>query len=324
MDIQKKFDRIVAIFFQLQAKPIVRAQDLADRFEVSLRTIYRDIRSLENAGIPIASEAGIGYSLVDSYKLPPALFTRDEALSFTTAEKLMNTFLDKKVASDFSSALIKMKAVLRTSEKEAVASTDKHVILDRKSKEKYFNKEVPDAVNLLLKSITSHKQTSIQYIKSGSNESEDRILEPIGLFLKQGYWYFIAYCLLRKDYRQFRLDRIQKIELTHITFTKQHQELSHYLEKDKKDIPTQTIVIQVTRTMAPHLNWEKDYFGFKKEAQDGDYIRMHFECATPLEVFVRWYCMFGDQATIIEPKSLQQDVKNYLHQQLQQLENTKA
>ena len=70
-DSLKRFDRIVAILIQLQSKRIVKAQDLADRFEVSLRTIYRDIRTLEASGVPIASEAGVGYSSMEGYRLPP-------------------------------------------------------------------------------------------------------------------------------------------------------------------------------------------------------------------------------------------------------------
>jgi len=83
----KRFDRIVAILIQLQSKKIVRAQDLATRFEVSLRTIYRDIRTLEASGVPIYSEAGLGYSLLEGYRLPPVMFTREEAESFIDRRK---------------------------------------------------------------------------------------------------------------------------------------------------------------------------------------------------------------------------------------------
>lgn len=78
----KKIDRVTSILIQLQTKSVVRAQDLAEKFDVSIRTIYRDIKTLENAGIPIFGEAGSGYSLVDGYKLPPVMFTKEEVLSF--------------------------------------------------------------------------------------------------------------------------------------------------------------------------------------------------------------------------------------------------
>jgi biotin operon repressor len=81
----KRFDRIVAILIQLQSKKIVKAQELADRFEVSLRTIYRDIRTLEASGVPIYSEAAVGYALMEGYRLPPVMFTREEVSSFIAA-----------------------------------------------------------------------------------------------------------------------------------------------------------------------------------------------------------------------------------------------
>ncbi|MGO1521121.1 MAG: helix-turn-helix transcriptional regulator, partial [Sphingobacterium sp.] len=88
-EIKKRFDRIVEILIQLQSRRLVKAKDLADHFQVSLRTIYRDIRSLEQAGVPLIGEAGLGYSLVDGYRLPPVSFTKEEALSFASTEKLV-------------------------------------------------------------------------------------------------------------------------------------------------------------------------------------------------------------------------------------------
>ena len=90
-----RFDRITAILIQLQSKKVVRAQDLADRFDISLRTVYRDIRTLEEAGVPLYGEAGVGYSIVDGYRLPPVMFTQEEAMAFITAEKLMEKFTDQ-------------------------------------------------------------------------------------------------------------------------------------------------------------------------------------------------------------------------------------
>ena len=109
MDTVKRFDRIVAILIQLQTKRIVKAQELADRFEVSLRTIYRDIRTLEASGVPIVSEAGVGYSIMEGYRLPPVMFTREEAGSFVAAEKLMQQFTDKSLGAYYESAMFKLK-----------------------------------------------------------------------------------------------------------------------------------------------------------------------------------------------------------------------
>ena len=93
----KRFNRVIAILIQLQSRKIVKAKDIADRFKISIRTVYRDIQTLEEAGVPIASESGIGYSLMEGYRLPPVMFTNTEAIAFITAEKLIEKFTDKSM-----------------------------------------------------------------------------------------------------------------------------------------------------------------------------------------------------------------------------------
>ncbi|MCB0435990.1 MAG: HTH domain-containing protein, partial [Mangrovimonas sp.] len=130
LDTVKRFDRIVAILVQLQSKRIVKAQELADRFEVSLRTIYRDVRTLEASGVPIVSEAGIGYSIMEGYRLPPVMFTKEEAGSFVAAEKLMQQFVDKSLGAYHESAMFKIKSVLRGREKDWISALETQILVD--------------------------------------------------------------------------------------------------------------------------------------------------------------------------------------------------
>ena len=129
-DTVKRFDRIVAILIQLQSKRIIKAQDLADRFQVSLRTIYRDIRTLEASGVPIVSEAGVGYSIMEGYRLPPVMFTREEAGSFVAAEKLMQKFTDKTLGAHHESAMFKVKSVLRGQQKDWISALESTVTIN--------------------------------------------------------------------------------------------------------------------------------------------------------------------------------------------------
>ena len=123
----KKIDRVTAILTQLQSKPLVRAQTLAEKFNVSIRTIYRDIKTLENAGIPIIGEAGNGYSLMEGYKIPPIMFTKEEVLSFITAEKLMKKFAHESLDVHYHSAMEKVKSVLRTSDKKFIQNIENQI-----------------------------------------------------------------------------------------------------------------------------------------------------------------------------------------------------
>ena len=119
-----RIDRISAILIQLQSRRVVKASDIAERFNLSLRTIYRDIKALEEAGIPLIGEAGIGYSIMEGYRLPPVMFTREEAVAFLTAEKLMEKLTDPLSDENYKSAMYKIRSVLRLAEKDFLENID--------------------------------------------------------------------------------------------------------------------------------------------------------------------------------------------------------
>jgi len=96
-----RIDRLTAILIHLQTKRVVRAEEIAERFEMSLRTVYRDVKALMEAGVPIGSEAGKGYFIVNGYHLPPVMFTQDEANSMLLAAKIVDKVADKSVREAF-------------------------------------------------------------------------------------------------------------------------------------------------------------------------------------------------------------------------------
>src|ERR1044072_4377382 len=122
-----RIDRLSAILIQLQSRRLVKAQHIADKFAISLRTVYRDVRALEEAGVPVIGEAGTGYSLMEGYKLPPVMFNQDEASALLTAAKLVQSKTDQRTAKHYNSALDKIKAVLRFSEKTHIEEIDEHI-----------------------------------------------------------------------------------------------------------------------------------------------------------------------------------------------------
>ncbi|MCA5003706.1 helix-turn-helix transcriptional regulator [Sphingobacterium bovistauri] len=308
MDITKRFDRLLGIYFYLQSKPLVKAQDLADKYEVSLRTIYRDIKALEHAGVPIMGEAGYGYSLMHTYKIQPINFTEQEALSFGVAEKLMEHYLDKEIGQHFTNALLKMKGVLRFTDKENVADLESKVLIN---KEKHFlNENVPAALATLFESMVKRKQIHLKY-KSVESNSQERNIEVIGVFQEGQFWYFMAYCHLRHEVRQFRLDRIEEIRLIDLKHTQEFLPLQTYLSSNKKEELLETVRIWVSKDMSRYLHWERQFYGFKTEEEKDNGVEMLFH-TSQLEHFARWFMMFADEAIIYEPQRLKDSVHHIL------------
>lgn len=308
-DSLKRLDRIVAILIQLQSKRIITADEMADRFDVSVRTIYRDIRSLEAAGVPLYSEAGIGYSLLEGYRLPPVRFTQEEITSFVAAEKLVHHYMDKQLSHQFSAVMDKLKALLRWSEKDWISGLEPQVLI--KSRNTIFNKNVPQAMSVFMEGIAGKKQVHLHYQAVNDSGKTHRDIEPVGIFQENGFWYLMAYCHLRKDYRQFRTDRLQQVFLLDKPFTKEHPGLSHLLEQ-KSERPTIQVRIRLDAGVARYLNYDKAYYGFESETPAGDKVEWVFNTSAPLAVFARWFLMFADKAQIISPQSLKDKVREIL------------
>ena len=297
-----RFNRVTAIFIQLQSKKIVRAKDISDRFNVSIRTIYRDIQTLTEAGVPIGSEAGVGYYLADGYRLPPVMFTKEEVTAFLTAEKLIEKFTDNSIDSNFKSGMMKIRAILKSTEKEMLESIEENIeVLSRRPR--LENSKNSNHIQALIESISERKSLNIRYHTFYSNEIKDRNIEPIGIFFSSGYWHTIAFCELRKDYRDFRLDRILSISKTDKTFKKEHPSIKTYLGKITKEQNLETIVICVDKDVVQFLTEQKYYNGFVNEQSIGDKVQMTF-LTSSTEYFVRWFLMFADKADIVSPDSL--------------------
>lgn len=297
----KRFDRIVAILIQLQSKKIVKAQELANRFDVSLRTIYRDIRTLEASGVPIYSEAGVGYALMDGYRLPPVMFTREEASSFIAAEKLMQKFTDVTLGNHYASAMYKLKSVLRSDDKDWVSSIESSVLMQ--SSQKLFNDKSPNTLATLFESIAEKTQVILSYEAIQADGITARHIEPVGVFHENNNWYMFGYCHLRKDYRQFRADRVHGIKKTEIPFSMEHDALGTYLDANK-NVSTTKVRILVDKKIAKYLAYEQKYYGFVSEKKIKDKIEMTFMSRDIENGFARWFMMFADYAIIIEPQRL--------------------
>lgn len=222
-----RIDRLLGILTLLQSKKFVPADKIAEKYHISIRTVYRDIKSLGELGIPVSFEAPRGYFIVQGYFLPPVSFSTEEANALLLIEVLVNGFTDKSTRRHYASALDKIKAVLRGHQKEKLE------LLNEKIR---FQK--PDCYNInyeylpvLQNAIANNTIIEIAYEKA-NNESSRRTVEPIGLIFYAFNWHVIGWCHSRRDYRDFRVSRITSLRDTGEPFRKKsHIELNEYMKQ---------------------------------------------------------------------------------------------
>lgn len=210
-----RLTRITAILIQLQSKKIITAKEIAERFEVSLRTIYRDIKTLQDAGVPIGSQNGTGYFIVDGYRLPPISLTEEEANSLIISEAFIKKQGDKSLSKNFHSLLIKIKATLKNFQKEKVELLSSRTLSFNKG-----NIIESNWLSDIQKSISSKSQLNITYKSISKEELTNRTIEPQAVYFTNNVWVVIAFCHLRDGIREFRLDRIRSLNPTFIPFEK--------------------------------------------------------------------------------------------------------
>ena len=221
--------RLTSILTQLQSKRIVTARDISEKHNVSIRTVYRDIRTLEKSGIPVTTEEGKGYSIMEGYRLPPVMFTQEEANALITAEQLIRKNKDQSLIKHYENATTKIKSVLKYTQKEkAELLTSRIQVRNNLENEKTSNYLIQ-----LQSTISNYQMVKIDYLSLENNKSQ-RELEPFALYTTQDNWILIAYCRLKNDYRAFRLDFILSLNLLDQQFEPHKMTLQQYLENCKE------------------------------------------------------------------------------------------
>ncbi len=220
-----RLSRLTAILMQFQTKSIVTASKLSQKFQVSKRTIYRDIKALEKAGVPILTEEGKGYTLMEGYKIPPVMFTEKQANALILAEQLVLKSKDASFVKDYSEAIDKIKSILRYTIKDKA-----NLLANRTQYNQVINQE-RNSNNLsdLQNALTNYNLVKIEYINKEGTVT-NRLIEPFAI-LNTENWYLVAWCRLRKEFRFFRLDRFQKMEVLSEKFEPHNMTLQEYFDQ---------------------------------------------------------------------------------------------
>ncbi len=222
----KRLSRLTAILLQLQTKRLLTAPELAGKFEVSVRTIYRDIRALEQAGVPVLTEEGRGYTLMEGYKVPPVMFTEQQANALVLAAQLVLKNTDASFVKDYLEAVDKVRAVLRHNMKDKAS-----LLSDRTSFDQNLNQERnSNHISKLQYALTNFCLTHISYTNE-AGQASDRLIEPFALVSTRDNWLLIAWCRLREGFRFFRLDRIAALNVQTTLFEPHNMTLQEYFDR---------------------------------------------------------------------------------------------
>lgn len=297
-----RIDRLTAILIHLQTKRIVKAEEIAERFAISLRTVYRDVKALMEAGVPIGSEAGKGYFIVDGFHLPPVMFTQDEASSMLLAGKLVEKLTDRSVRASFDSALHKVKAVLNESERDHLESLQSLVqVLERPRNDGRDIESFPDHfLTAIQRAVVKKQVLKIDYCNN-QEEHTSREVEPIGIFYYSAAWHLIGWCRLRNGYRDFRADRIKNLVNTEQSFESRNLlSLTEYFQSMHQANEGLTrVIVSFDKSRLRG----KQVYGSISQTDLGDKLRVEF-LVDNLTYIARWLLAYGSAPTVEEPEEL--------------------
>tara|TARA_R110002096_G_scaffold87831_2_gene201442 strand:+ start:13428 stop:14387 length:960 start_codon:yes stop_codon:yes gene_type:complete len=313
-----RIDRLTAMIIFLQGRQFVPIAEMVNRYGISERTIYRDLKSLQEAGVPIGFENGKGYYIVSGYRLPPVMFSKEEAASMLAGERMMQRWNGSSLSDSYVSALDKIRAVLPTKEKNYLDTLDQHIKAFPYPDRPPSNTD-SKVFDFLQNAIFQKKVIEIKYRSPYKDDTTKRNVEPLGLLLRGNYWYLAAWCLVRADYRLFRIDRMESYSYSKSAalVSKSHSLEEFYelnLKEEERDI--HKVVVRFSDDMYRYLGDQKYYHGWVSEIKIEDGRELTF-LSYSIEYMARWLLGWGNSVQIIEPASL----KNRLKELVQELYN---
>ncbi len=297
-------DRLLAIVLELQGKGKQRAEDLAATFETSKRTIYRDIQALGEAGVPLVSIPGRGYSLMKGYFLPPLSFTTDEATMLLLGSDFMAQNFDAQYREAARSASRKIAGVLPEKLRNDVDNLQQSIRFVSAG----MVDGTPEATMLqqLRRAIIEHTTIRFHYhtrhASDGKGEENTREADPYGLAYVRNTWNMVAYCHMRKDIRNFRLDRMEFVELLPRTF----QRLPDFKWQVRPPEERGTITVKALfdSEVARWVREARSYYTIAEEDTPAGLL-VTLKIRQESEV-LQWLLGWGRHVCVWEPESLRQ------------------
>jgi len=298
-------DRLLSIVLELQAKGWQRAEDLADRFEISKRTVYRDMQALSESGVPVISSPGQGYTLMDGYFLPPLSFSPDEATTLLLGADYMAQTFDAQYQAAAQTAHTKIEAALsdRLREQVRFLENSMHFIAINPLESSVPPSMLPQIRRAIIQRKTIRFEYQTRYPSLDQTATTYRDADPYALMHIAQAWYLVAYCHLRKDIRHFRLDRIDAMRVLDQTFVRADDFAMPPHTLEGREI---TVKVLVSHEDARWTQEEPSFYQTKAEEYPEGLV-LTFRVRHENEI-LQWVMSWGSKVRVLEPETLKRKI----------------
>jgi predicted DNA-binding transcriptional regulator YafY len=299
--------RLITLILLLQRQPGQKAADLAQRLSVSVRTLHRYLAMLDEMGVPVYSERGPqgGFSLVRGYKLPPLVFTPEEASAVMLGAGLVGEMWGQLYREAAQGALAKLENVLPKEQLQEIAWARRAlVVVDVNRADLGL---LAPRLEKLRQATRENRQVRMTYHSASQPHGVSRLLDPYGLAHRAGWWYVAGYCQLRQAVRTFRLDRIAELSLTEQRFTPPADfDLRAYISQEwQSEAPVQ-VRLRFEAQYAHIAQYSRGYWESFEEQVDGSII-VAFS-ASDMQWAVSNVLSYGAAVIALDPPEVRQQV----------------
>jgi predicted DNA-binding transcriptional regulator YafY len=304
--------RLLSLIMMLQSRPIWKAAEIADALSVSERTVHRYIGMLEEMGIPICSERGPygGFSLVRGYKLPPLIFTAEEATVLYMGANLVRDVWGQTYGDAVTAVTAKLDNVLPDDLRQQVARAQQRLVVGGLTQRDYQPWE--RTIHTLRQCIGAGRCVRLLYRALGRQDDTERVVEPYALTLQWGWWYLVGHCRLRDALRTFRVDRIREATPLEDCFSMPRDfAVREYLERTMRDRLPYTVEVHLAAEVAEGVRERHGHWMDITELADGS-VTARFDVAD-LDWATGWVLSFGAAARVLEPEELIARVQTAAH-----------
>jgi predicted DNA-binding transcriptional regulator YafY len=304
--------RLLSLIMMLQSRPIWKADELATALSVSVRTIHRYMGMLEEMGIPIYSERGPygGFSLVRGYKLPPLIFTPEEATVLYMGANLVRDVWGKTYDDAVTAVTAKLDNVLPDDMRQEVARAQQRLVVGGLTARDYQPWE--PMIHTLRQCIGDGQCARLVYHGISLDQETERVVEPYALTLQWGTWYLVGFCRLRDAVRTFRVDRIRAAQRLAERFSPPRDfVVQDYLERSMRDQLPYSVVVHLAATVVDVVREAHGHWMDITDHVDGSSIASFG--VVNLNWVTGWVLSFGAAAKVLEPAELINRVKAAAH-----------